>query len=75
MANDGSRGTTRQEAYPPPPPPLWEGAGLEDLKDEPPTRPPDLAAKASSGEVALIMRAAATAAATGKPKGLIRESD
>ncbi len=58
-------------AYPPPPlGARGAGAGLADLNEEPPTRPPDLAAKASSGDPALIRRAAATAAVSGKAKGL-----
>lgn len=60
--------------YPPPPPPLGAGAGLADLKEEPPTRPPDLAAKAASGVPALSKSAAATAAVSGRAKGFSAET-
>lgn len=42
------------------------GAALREAKLDPPTRPPDLAAKASSGIMAPAIRAAATAPAKGK---------
>ncbi len=60
-----------------PPPPLGArgaGAGLADLKEEPPTRPPDLAAKAASGDPALSKSAAATAAVSGRAKGFSADS-
>ena len=61
-------------AYPPPPGALGAGEGLADLNEDPPTLPPDLAASASSGEPALMMRAAATAAVRGKANRLTAES-
>lgn len=56
------------------PPPLGAGAGLADLNEEPPTLPPDRAARASSGDPALIIRAAATAAVSGIAKRLTADS-
>lgn len=48
-------------------PPLGaEGAGLADLNEEPPTRPPERAAKASLGAPADTIRAAAKATVAGK---------
>ena len=58
--------TSRSKTAYPPPPPLGAGAGLADLKEDPPTRPPERAANASSGVPAEIRKAAAKAAATGK---------
>ena len=64
----------KNAAYPPPPGARGAGEGLADLKEEPPTLPPDLAARASSGEPVLMMRAAATAAVRGKANRLTAES-
>ena len=57
------------------PPPLGAaGAGLADLNEEPPTLPPDRAARASSGDPALMSSAAATAAVSGIAKRLTADS-
>ena len=57
-----------------PPPCGAEGAGLADLNEEPPTLPPDRAARASSGDPALMRSAAATAAVSGMAKRLTADS-
>lgn len=57
-----------------PPPPGADGAGLADLNEEPPTLPPDRAARASSGDPALMRSAAATAAVSGIAKRLTADS-
>ena len=61
-------------AYPPPLGARGAGAGLADRNEEPPTLPPERAARASSGEPALMMRAAATAAVSGTANRLTADS-